>query len=342
MLNYIKDNFAKIFAVVGTVSAVLGMYINNIYLSKYGIYDFYVANIKIIYSGFFFIFYFVVFTLIFFINMDIANPKNNTVVTVFGNFLFKSLLCTNYVFYIIYISNMENLKTISNTNILELFVMPCTFFNMYTYLMLMLNSRGILTNHLFESLYCHDGQVDKKLIVLLKRLANLLKGIIYITTIITPFAYFHITAYRRLCLMFVGYFFSLFIACIIFFAQEDSKAIFAIVGSPFNNKGLDKNNIRAFEKTLIKILLIMMSIYLIMNNTSIYGTEIFPYIEPKYGGARPIAISVMTKDAQIDGRLIYQNNDFFYLAEFGKDNIRIMKIGDIISYKKINASCNEE
>jgi hypothetical protein len=49
MLNYIKDNFAKIFAVVGTVSAVLGMYINNIYLSKYGIYDFYVANIKIIY-----------------------------------------------------------------------------------------------------------------------------------------------------------------------------------------------------------------------------------------------------------------------------------------------------
>jgi len=294
-----KNFTTQIIAQLSSITIIItgfGIIINNIYIGQYNISDFDLLQSKSIFIGFAFTVFLLAHVIYYLALIDTKNILENTYFEIFYKTFLKLILLSNFLFCTLKLNFISSFF-IKSSPIERIFIQ-------LGYL-----SFGIIlvlygTNYsIYKTDTNHKGAIWT--------FKYPLRFFILIGCISFVFYYFLFPEFKDI-FYYESYFaFFFFINLTWFYAlkRDESKGITFLDVSFFSNSNRDSKN--WLEKILLFTYVIFLTLILLYN----YSTKIYPLLDLKYGGGEPKRIKLDYQNKKVEGNLIYQDGQNYYIQK---------------------------
>lgn len=289
-MEFLKKNIL----LLSTIGYSLGFFLHNIYLSKYGIYEFEIIQIRYIYSLITMLVFVIVLVFIMTFGLNLSEHKKNLSLKNSYMWFCRVFLYATIIYTFL---DMESYKEIINIGLYGQ-VLPLS--------LILISAEGI-----------SNSTKPNYIISLIK----------YLYIVITPFyiAYLCYIAmnyepYREGIMFFMTIWLAVYIGSIIFIEKEENKTEYPAIDNSTKKETKDLYN----EYFIYFGLVFYVFLFIILYSNSLYNK-----IPISLGGAKPIVMKIVLNDkTELKGKVLEKTSDWIYILQKGKI-VKQIKIEDV-------------
>lgn len=295
-------------SIITIVITAFGIIINNIYIAQFNISDYNLLQSRSIYIGFIFSIFLLAHLVFYLALIDTKNILENTYFEIFYKTAFKLVLVTNFLFCILNLDIIN--QNLVDANFIERIITQTGFLSF----IFIIGLYG--TNY---SIYKTDTKhVGSKWTFKYPLIFFIILGCISFIYYIFSFTEFKNIFYYELYFAFL---FFMTLSGIWATQRDENKGIKFLDASFFTNQNKDREF--WLEKIFLFIYVVGMTLVFLFN----YSNRIYPLLDAKYGGGQPKPVILSYKEEKIEGMLIYQDIQNFYLLK--DSSILFLKKGNV-------------